>query len=56
MVEVKVIDVVETTSPNCHLIDLLRLFLLLGIVVDETEDSNEDLAHGVDELISMSDD
>jgi hypothetical protein len=52
MGEEKVIDVVETTNPNFHLIDLVLLFRFV-VVVDEIEDSNEDLVHVVDELISM---
>jgi hypothetical protein len=57
MGEVKVIDIVETTNPNFHLIDLVLLFqLAVVVVVDEIEDSNEDVVHVVDELISMNED
>jgi hypothetical protein len=58
MAKVKVIDVVETTGPNFQLIDLLVLLFrfVAGVVVNEIEDSNEDLVHVVDELISMNED
>jgi hypothetical protein len=51
---VVVIGVVETTSPNFHSVD--RVLLLQSVVVDGIENSNEDLAHVVDELISMNED
>jgi hypothetical protein len=51
---VVVIGVVETTSPNFHLVD--RVLLLRSVVVDGIENSNEDLVHVVDELISMNED
>jgi hypothetical protein len=57
MAKVKVIDVVETTNPNFHLIDLALLFrFVVDVVDDEIENSNEDLVHAVDELISMNED
>jgi hypothetical protein len=50
----EVIDVVETTNPNFHLVDCVLLFR--SVVVDEIENSTEDLVHVVDELISMNED
>jgi hypothetical protein len=50
----EVIDVVETTNPNFHLVD--RVLLFRSVVVDEIENSTEDLVHVVDELISMNED
>jgi hypothetical protein len=52
---VMVIDVAGTINPNFHLVGLVPR-LRLVVVVDEIEDSNEDLVHVVDELISRNED